>query len=546
MATLSSLISSRRNSGAGVVGSISGGLKEKLKETIDPRRLINQKGLLPALFPGLRAYQSKNISSLQDTQQNLSYTNNPLLESINLNSVVAAKNFVTLPMIAWNLNVTNRNLIKLLKLEGGKTSERADRRFFLSAKERNAAYLAQIRASKNKKPTEITQSLKPKSGFIVTAALLTLAGAILYKLEILSTETLKNAVDGVLTALTGSTPALAAINRKVGMESGVLEELSSIKFSDLNEEQKTRFLESQFKSEGAKPGTLPYDLNNPGAMVYSDWQKEFGGEKGRTVTGPDGVTRTFAKFPSMEKGKQAQRALWERKYGNMPLDQALRTWVSPGTSPEAQSQFNAYAERSLQAIRGDTGGLKTRISSEYGMRMDPFTKVLKMHKGIDIAAPANSPVVATKSGTISKVDFEANGYGKYIDIEHSDGYKTRYAHLNNILVSVGDQVNQGQTIGAVGSTGRSTGPHLHYEVHKDGVIVNPKTASLQQISPVTNGPAISIASADVIRSENKKGGSSVVIVDNTVITNQSQRQTIASSSFDPFTILMDLNSSYNQ
>ena len=113
-----------------------------------------------------------------------------------------------------------------------------------------------------------------------------------------------------------------------------------------------------------------------------------------------------------------------------------------------------------------------RVSSSYGMRDHPVLRKRARHNGIDLAAPTGTPVYATADGFVSKADWFSS-YGKYISIEHGASLQTRFAHLSDMVVSAGDKVKKGDLIGYVGSTGRSTGPHLHYEVRVDGVAVDP-------------------------------------------------------------------------
>ena len=113
-----------------------------------------------------------------------------------------------------------------------------------------------------------------------------------------------------------------------------------------------------------------------------------------------------------------------------------------------------------------------RLSSGYGMRNHPVLGGMRGHKGVDLAAPTGTPVYATADGFVSKADWFSS-YGKYIAIEHGASLQTRFAHLSEMVVSAGDKVKKGDLIGYVGSTGRSTGPHLHYEVRVDGVAVDP-------------------------------------------------------------------------
>ena len=114
----------------------------------------------------------------------------------------------------------------------------------------------------------------------------------------------------------------------------------------------------------------------------------------------------------------------------------------------------------------------TRISSGFGYRVDPFLKRPAFHSGIDFVASAGTTVHATAPGRVSIAGWDG-GYGQMVEIQHADGISTRYGHLSAILVSVGDTVAAGDPIGRVGTTGRSTGPHLHYETRRDGEAVNP-------------------------------------------------------------------------
>jgi murein DD-endopeptidase MepM/ murein hydrolase activator NlpD len=115
----------------------------------------------------------------------------------------------------------------------------------------------------------------------------------------------------------------------------------------------------------------------------------------------------------------------------------------------------------------------TRMASGYGWRSDPFTKARKMHRGMDFTAPTGTPVYAAGNGKILKADNTASGFGEHIEIDHGYGYSTIYAHLSKYNVKAGQKVKRGDLIGFVGNTGRSSGPHLHYEVHKNGQPINP-------------------------------------------------------------------------
>ncbi len=114
-----------------------------------------------------------------------------------------------------------------------------------------------------------------------------------------------------------------------------------------------------------------------------------------------------------------------------------------------------------------------RISSYYGWRIDPFNKRYKFHDGMDFTGPIGTEIYATGDGTVEYAKYSRYGYGNDILIDHGFGYKTRYAHLDKILVKKGQKVKRGEVIGYLGNTGRSTGPHLHYEVMKNRKALNP-------------------------------------------------------------------------
>ncbi|WP_298120412.1 M23 family metallopeptidase [Flavobacterium sp.] len=114
-----------------------------------------------------------------------------------------------------------------------------------------------------------------------------------------------------------------------------------------------------------------------------------------------------------------------------------------------------------------------RMASGFGYRTDPFTKARKMHEGMDFTASTGTPIYATGDGVVKSADNSLSGYGNHIEINHGFGYLTLYGHLSSYKVRPGQRVKRGDIIGLVGSTGRSQAPHLHYEVHKDGKVVNP-------------------------------------------------------------------------
>jgi hypothetical protein len=133
------------------------------------------------------------------------------------------------------------------------------------------------------------------------------------------------------------------------------------------------------------------------------------------------------------------------------------------------------------------------ISSVFGMRMDPIYKRMTMHRGLDFAAEIGTPVYATGDGVVKWTRMAGNGYGKEVVIDHGFGYTTRYGHLHEILVHNGQKIKRGNMIGTIGDSGKSTGPHLHYEVRENGRAENPKHYYAEDLSPEQYSEIINLA-----------------------------------------------------
>ncbi|MEN7546950.1 M23/M56 family metallopeptidase [Rapidithrix thailandica] len=132
-----------------------------------------------------------------------------------------------------------------------------------------------------------------------------------------------------------------------------------------------------------------------------------------------------------------------------------------------------FEGRNIPSILPIKEGECNKMTSGFGMRKHPITKKQKMHKGMDFSAEVGVKVMATADGVVAKVDTTHKGYGQHIIVKHGEQYSTVYAQLSSIEVKEGQQVRRGEVIGLVGSSGMSTGPHLHYEVLKNGIHVNP-------------------------------------------------------------------------
>jgi murein DD-endopeptidase MepM/ murein hydrolase activator NlpD len=137
-----------------------------------------------------------------------------------------------------------------------------------------------------------------------------------------------------------------------------------------------------------------------------------------------------------------------------------------------------------------------KFLSGFGMRIHPIHKLRRFHKGIDFTAPQGTDIQSTGNGRVESVNGEGRGYGKHVLIDHGYGYKTLYAHMHTIDVKAGQIVKKGQRIGLVGSTGASTGAHLHYEVWLNGSAINPIDYCLDGLSPREYQELVKRASVD--------------------------------------------------
>jgi hypothetical protein len=138
---------------------------------------------------------------------------------------------------------------------------------------------------------------------------------------------------------------------------------------------------------------------------------------------------------------------------------------------------------SMPAIQPVSNKDLRRLSSFFGYRMDPYYKVMKHHEGVDFSAPVGTDIYATGDGVVVEVDAAKRGYGNSVKIDHGFGYSTFYAHCSKIMVKRGQQIKRGQVIAKVGNTGKSTAPHLHYEVHKNNRPIDPINYFFSDITP---------------------------------------------------------------
>ena len=135
-----------------------------------------------------------------------------------------------------------------------------------------------------------------------------------------------------------------------------------------------------------------------------------------------------------------------------------------------------------------------RIASGFGMRLHPILKIYRPHNGLDFTAPVGVPIYATADGRVDKAEFNG-GFGNHVIIKHGYGFETVYGHMVRIKARAGESVKRGEVIGYVGSTGLSSGPHCHYEVHRNGVPVDPIYYFYQDLTPTQFDRILKLAAA---------------------------------------------------
>ena len=174
--------------------------------------------------------------------------------------------------------------------------------------------------------------------------------------------------------------------------------------------------------------------------------------------------------------------------------QLFASWKAlDNSSPAFSTPARASGRVSIPSLIPVTSN--RAMSSGFGMRVHPVLGGLRAHKGLDLPATTGTPIHASADGTIGKADW-FGGYGLFVEIEHGAGMETRYGHMSRIAVAEGQRVRKGDVIGYVGSTGRSTGAHLHYEVRIGGEAVNP-IPYMQTVAPGVAADAL-LASNDAL------------------------------------------------
>ena len=177
---------------------------------------------------------------------------------------------------------------------------------------------------------------------------------------------------------------------------------------------------------------------------------------------------------SMDRSEQLSRTLGKGSYSQdeQTISNATLASASQKSVEFNNASLSKYASASTGTWMTAHPVPDARVSSNYGMRS--LLGTTRQHSGIDFSAPTGTAIYASGAGVVTKSGW-GSGYGYYVEVDHSNGYKTRYAHASRLIAKVGDYVNAGEHIANVGCTGRCTGPHLHFEVVKNDKRQNPST-----------------------------------------------------------------------
>jgi len=278
----------------------------------------------------------------------------------------------------------------------------------------------------------------------------------------------------VLTAMTIAVTlilsAVFLIGLKLGHRSLVLEPTAQVlEWSRQLEEQRSQVVNSR----GELQERLDAIASRVGQMTAQVIRLEALGRRLTEMAGLDQGEFNFGEPPA-QGGPEAvfEGALTTAPDLTVMLDRLERQIEDKERQLGILESLISTRNLSREIVPGGRPVSQGWISSYFGNRADPFTGRTAFHRGVDFAGRSNSNVVAVASGVVTWAR-ERFGYGKTVEINHGNGYVTRYAHNAKNLVKIGDTVKKGQTIALMGSSGRSTGPHLHFEVLKDGRAVNP-------------------------------------------------------------------------
>jgi murein DD-endopeptidase MepM/ murein hydrolase activator NlpD len=247
--------------------------------------------------------------------------------------------------------------------------------------------------------------------------------------------------------------------------------------------QEISLLESEYSKLIQEVGTLQKALGNLQERDAYAYRMVFGMEPidAQVMKGGIGGHDEYELFRRHDAGEtiiEAREKVRQLRYQIAVQSRSLDTI----TQMAADKDKMWAARPSIKPVRSDKLSKSVNLLSGFGYRMHPVYKVMKKHQGIDFTAPKGTPIQATGDGVVVKAGWHY-GYGNTVIIRHGYGYETLYGHMSRITVKNGQRVKRGQQIGTVGSTGTSTAPHCHYEVHERGKPVNPVQFVFDGLTP---------------------------------------------------------------
>lgn len=210
-----------------------------------------------------------------------------------------------------------------------------------------------------------------------------------------------------------------------------------------------------------------------------------------------------ARLKAMEKSKEVQlvQRMGETELVKSLTEQLNTLAMQVGYQQKSYDAIDGMIKNKEQllaaipAIQPVSNKDLRRIASGFGYRVDPVYKITKFHAGLDFTATQGTPIYATADGVVKEATYDAGGYGNHVIINHGYGYETLYGHMVRIKARGGQRIKRGEVIGWVGSTGKSTGPHCHYEVHKGGQPVDPVYFFYNDLTPEQYDQVLKLAKA---------------------------------------------------
>ena len=519
---LTEIVKARRESGLGVTSSLAGGVKERLKEKLDPRRLFNQNGILTALFPKLRSYRSGapeklstggSSNQVPSSSDSLS-TTKPLFDSINKNTKIIAMNSMVLPLIQKDTNLMRQTLKKIVKAMQVKkkfipiTKTRPVPVRNVPASQAKGLETEKEEPEKEKGPIDILKDLVKSIG---TMAYL-VGQALTEGLSGLTDKIIKGVISGVKGLFTVSKLATSMIGRFMlpilgfmASPAGLAVMLGAAFFAILYR----GFTSEERDAEKRKEYEELKEKLTLGIATESDKRRlrylEGAGYGKEDIMDPNKIVQPTTGLTQSGKVGMSQvgfiKDVLAQKTGTYEYlsDEDLKKTSLGRTRKELQEWYDEYLQWEKSGKKGVMRDLNEpttspfKVSSPISNFLEPnISNVFSIngndgkekHEGLDIKGRIGDPIYAPEGGTV-RVKSEPRGFGNYVEIYDDKGKRKHLlAHLSGVSVKDGQKIEKGAEIGKMGSTGKSTGPHLHWETYDaSGKPIDPKSWLMFQNYP---------------------------------------------------------------